>query len=88
MNFIKMSQGVNPVPFGIKKIKKIVDDAILADNKEKYPVGRIFISTFNINPEFYLGFGTWIAWGEGRFRLKSSYSPAALLSSLPWLVLP
>lgn len=50
-----------------KKIKKIVNDAILANNKEKYPVGRIFISTFNINPEFYLGFGTWVAWGEGRF---------------------
>ena len=30
-----------------------------------YPVGAIFMSTVNKNPETYLG-GTWVAWGSGK----------------------
>lgn len=47
-------------------INKLIDDKILADNMKKYPVGKIVMSTENINPSEYLGFGTWKAWGSGR----------------------
>ena len=47
-------------------INKLIDDKILADNMKKYPVGKIVLSTENINPAEYLGFGTWKAWGSGR----------------------
>ena len=47
-------------------INKLIDDKILADNMKKYPVGKIVMSTENINPAEYLGFGTWKAWGSGR----------------------
>ena len=47
-------------------INKLIDDKILADNMKKYPVGKIVLSTENINPAEYLGFGTWKAWGSGK----------------------
>ncbi len=50
----------------IDQIKTLIDEAILANNKKKYHVGKIIISTNNINPNAYLGFGTWQIWGAGR----------------------
>lgn len=47
-------------------IDEIVSDKILEDNKKKYPVGKIIMSTTNTNPSTYLGFGTWELWGSGR----------------------
>lgn len=47
-------------------IDKIIADKILEDNKKKYPVGKIIMSTTNTNPSTYLGFGTWKLWGSGR----------------------
>lgn len=31
-----------------------------------YPVGSIYFSTSESNPEFLFGFGAWISWGAGR----------------------
>lgn len=47
-------------------IDEIVSNKILEDNKKKYPVGKIIMSTTNTNPSTYLGFGTWKLWGSGR----------------------
>lgn len=47
-------------------IDEIVSNKILEDNKKKYPVGKIIMSTTNTNPSTYLGFGTWELWGSGR----------------------
>jgi len=43
-----------------------INNKILADNKKKYHIGKIIMSTENINPSTYLGFGTWEFWGSGR----------------------
>lgn len=43
-----------------------IDNAILEDNKKKYPVGKIIMSTEGINPATYLEFGDWELWGSGR----------------------
>ena len=43
-----------------------INDRILADNKKKYHIGKIVMSTDNVNPNTYLGFGTWVLWGAGR----------------------
>ena len=43
-----------------------INNKILADNKKKYPIGKIIMSTTNTNPNTYLGFGTWTLWGAGR----------------------
>jgi len=37
-------------------------DALMAEN----PVGHIRMETMNVNPATFLGFGTWVAWGQGR----------------------
>lgn len=47
-------------------IDKIIENKILEMDKKKYPVGKIIMSTANVNPSTYLGFGTWVAWGSGR----------------------
>ena len=31
-----------------------------------YPIGSIYITTNNENPEITFGFGTWVQWGSGR----------------------
>lgn len=33
---------------------------------EAYPVGSLFLSTVSTNPATLLGYGTWVAYGEGR----------------------
>jgi len=43
-----------------------IEASILADNQSKYHVGKIIMSTENVNPATYLGFGTWELWGSGR----------------------
>lgn len=47
-------------------IKQMIDEAILEKDKLKYPVGKIIMETENVNPNTYLGFGTWEQWGAGR----------------------
>lgn len=48
------------------ELEKSTDSKILADNKKRYPVGKIIMSTKNVNPSTYLGFGTWTLWGAGK----------------------
>lgn len=43
-----------------------INNKILADNKKRYHIGKIVMSTSNTNPNKYLGFGTWVLWGSGR----------------------
>ncbi len=43
-----------------------INSKILADNKKKYPIGKIIMSTSSANPNTYIGFGTWVLWGSGR----------------------
>lgn len=43
-----------------------MNNKILADNKKKYHIGKIIMSTSDVNPNKYLGFGTWVLWGSGR----------------------
>lgn len=43
-----------------------INSKILADNKKRYHIGKIVMSTSNTNPSQYLGFGTWVLWGQGR----------------------
>nr|DAP90137.1 MAG TPA: Baseplate structural protein [Bacteriophage sp.] len=56
-----------------EQIKNIIDtlpstiaNAILEDNKKRYPIGKILLSEVGTNPATYLGFGTWELWGAGR----------------------
>lgn len=53
-----------------KAVKAYVDAtiaaAILAADQAKYKIGKIIFDTTNTNPNTYLGFGTWVAWGAGR----------------------
>jgi len=41
-------------------------DGADADLSNVYPVGSIYISTVSTNPNTLFGFGTWVAYGEGR----------------------
>lgn len=50
----------------IDSIPTTISNAILEDNKKKYPIGKIIFSEVGTNPETYLGFGTWELWGSGR----------------------
>ena len=43
-----------------------INNKILEDNKRKYHIGKIIMSTSDTNPNKYLGFGTWELWGSGR----------------------
>lgn len=43
-------------------IQRIMTAVLQAQN----PVGTIRMSTENVNPATFLGFGTWVAWGSGR----------------------
>lgn len=47
-----------------------INNKILADNKKKYHIGKIIMSTSNTNPNTYLGFGTWVLWGSGRVPIS------------------
>jgi microcystin-dependent protein len=35
-----------------------------------YPVGSIYISTVSTNPNTLFGFGTWVAYGQGRMLIS------------------
>ena len=50
----------------IDTLPTTIADAILEDNKKKYPVGKIIMDAKNINPATYLNFGTWELWGQGK----------------------
>lgn len=39
-----------------------------------YPVGSIFISTVSTNPNTLFGFGTWVAYGQGRMLISQDGS--------------
>ncbi|MCI8410871.1 MAG: hypothetical protein HFJ40_00140 [Clostridia bacterium] len=43
-----------------------INNKILEDNKRKYHIGKIIMSTSDTNPNEYLGFGTWVLWGSGK----------------------
>lgn len=43
-----------------------INNKILEDNKRKYHIGKIIMSTSDTNPNKYLGFGTWELWGSGK----------------------
>lgn len=51
------------------EIMKAIEDELVALRNEmglaSYPIGNIYISTKNINPETIIG-GKWIEWGSGR----------------------
>lgn len=43
--------------------KQYIETSIL---QKQNPIGHIRFETTNINPNTYLGFGTWVLWGTGR----------------------
>ena len=47
-------------------LETTIKNAILENDKNKYPIGKIEINISGANPSTYLGFGTWVAWGSGR----------------------
>lgn len=47
-------------------LETAINNKILADNKKKYHIGKIIMTTDNTNPSEYLGFGTWVLWGSGK----------------------
>ncbi len=51
-------------------LERAIDDKILEDNEEKYPIGKIIISSEDTNPNTYLGFGIWTKI-EDKFLLAS-----------------
>lgn len=50
----------------IDTLPSTIANAILEDNKKRYPIGKIILSEVGTNPATYLGFGTWELWGSGR----------------------
>ena len=46
-----------------------VTNAVTSALASAYPVGSIYISTVSTNPNSLFGFGTWVAYGEGRVLL-------------------
>lgn len=56
-----------------------IDSVVSNDGKKLidviYPIGSIFMSTVNTNPQTYLG-GTWIEWGKGRVPIGVDTSQA------------
>lgn len=50
----------------IDTLPTTIANAILEDNKKKYPIGKIILSEVGTNPNSYLGFGTWELWGQGK----------------------
>lgn len=38
----------------------------------QFPVGHILMSADNNNPATWLGYGTWVQWGQGRFLLGAT----------------
>lgn len=59
------------------ELQNYANAQILADNKKRYPVGKILMSTKNTNPSTYLGFGTWQLWGSGRVPVGVNTSDTA-----------
>ena len=47
-------------------IETLVKQLIQEDAERKHPIGSLEFNTSGENPASYLGFGTWVAWGEGR----------------------
>ena len=47
-------------------IEALVNYLILESYDRMHPVGSLEFNTSGINPAEYLGFGTWIAWGQGQ----------------------
>ena len=47
-------------------INEAIDNVKLEIKKAENPVGHIRMETTNVNPNTYLGFGTWVLWGKGR----------------------
>lgn len=47
-------------------LETAINNKILEDNKRKYHIGKIIMSTSDTNPNKYLGFGTWELWGSGK----------------------
>ncbi len=52
------------IPFCLTRLQTIIENIILESDKKKHPIGSLEFNTSGINPASYLGFGTWIAWGE------------------------
>lgn len=48
------------------QLQEAVDAKILADNQQKYHVGKIIVDVSNTNPSTYLGFGTWELFAQGK----------------------
>lgn len=48
------------------EIINTIEAYILQKDQEKYHIGKIIMSTEDVNPATYLGFGTWTLWGSGR----------------------
>lgn len=47
-------------------ISNLFNSILEERDKQKYHVGKLVLETSNINPATYLGFGTWVPWGEGK----------------------
>lgn len=54
------------ITIGTEEFAQMINQVILESDKKKYPIGKIEMNTSGANPNTYLGFGTWIAWGSGR----------------------
>ncbi len=59
-------------------IQKMIAEAILADKKKNYPIGKIEINISGANPSTYLGFGTWVAWGIGKVPIGVDISDGTI----------
>lgn len=60
----------------VNDVKKMISDALLEKSKQEKPIGHIEFNTTGKNPNTYLGFGTWVAWGSGRVPVGVSASDA------------
>lgn len=58
----------------VNDVKKMISDALLEKSKQEKPIGHIEFNTTGKNPNTYLGFGTWVAWGSGRVPVGVSAS--------------
>ena len=61
------------------EIMKSIEDELVAIRKDmglaSYPIGNIYVSTKNTNPENIIG-GKWVAWGSGRIPIGVDTSQA------------
>lgn len=63
---IDLTEINNQIQNIIDTLPSTIANAILEDNKKRYPIGKIILSEVGTNPATYLGFGTWELWGSGR----------------------